>query len=1234
MKPNSSIRAHHFQFRWALCATGLLLAVFAQPNPVLAQAPVIINQPPNASLYLGPDTVVLGDKAVFSVVASGNPAPSYQWNQNGVAVPGATQSGLVIPNVQFTNAGSYTVVVSNSLGCVTSSVAELFVNSPKGGDVDFSFDPGSTVNNTVQSVAVQSDGKVLIGGIFTTVNGATRGYFARLNADGSTDDTFLNGLAGADNWVYSLALQSDGKVLIGGEFATLNSDSSVAQNHLAQLNSDGSTDYTFQFNWNGLYNSIYAVAVQSDGKVLIGGDFPTVVDGMPQSCITRLNCNGSMDPGFQNSLTGAEGIISFVESLAVQSDGKVLIGGIFATVNGVPRNNIARLNSDGSLDTGFQDGLAGVDGEVYAVAVQSDGKVLIGGYFTTVNGVPRNGIARLNSDGSLDPGFQDPGFQDVRIGAYTYHSYVQSVAVQSDGKMLIGGWFTTANGVTRNNIARLNSDGSMDTTFQDGQSGANYTVACVAMQSDGKVLIGGSFSTVNDVTRNYIARLNSDGNLDLTFQNGQGGANGYVYSMVMLSDGKVLIGGSFPSVSGVLRNNVGRMNSDGSLDPGFQNGLTGANNRVTSVAVQSDGKVLIGGWFTTVNGVTRNGMARLNSDGSTDDSFQPDLGGFYSSVQSIAVQSDGRMLIGGWFGTVNGVTRNGIARLNSDGSLDTSFQNGLAGANSGVYSMAVQSDGKVLIGGVFTTVNGVTRNRIARLNSDGSLDASFQNVLIGGNGTVNSVALQSDGKVLIGGWFTTVNGVARNDIARLNSNGSLDTGFLEGLDGVYGGVNCVVVQSEGKVLIGGSFYRVNWVEQNGIARLDSEGSLDTTFQNGLSGAYGNYSAGTVYSVAMQSDGKVLIGGGFSTVNGVLRNYVARLHSSNEDADLAALDLSAGTLSPSFSPGTIAYTTATPLGASSLTVTPTSDDSPATIQVRVNHGAYAAVASGTASSPLAFNLGTNTVEVQVTSADRTVVKTYTMAVVVDTPPPQITCPADVTVGADSGQGYASGVVLGTPDISDNSGSVTAANNAPAQFPVGTNVVTWTAYDPSGNTATCAQLVIVTKVNLPPTATNFIAGTLKNMPTTIALAKLLKGAKASDPDGDTVVVSAVSPGSVHDGTVTLRATTLTYTPPANYSGADAFDFTVSDGYGGTATAQVLVTVREYDSSATQLGLAAMSGGWHFSFAGVAGRTYRVQRATSATGPWTDAASVVMPGAGVGTYDDTNPPEGTGFYRAVYP
>src|SRR5207249_2251470 len=138
---------------------------------------------------------------------------------------------------------------------------------------------------------------------------------------------------------------------------------------------------------------------------------------------------------------------------------------------------------------------------------------------------------------------------------------------------------------------------------------------------------------------------------------------------------------------------------------------------------------------------------------------------------SVAVQSDGRVLIGGAFTAVNGVSRNGIARLNADGSLDNGFQNGLSGVTlppyvGAVYALAVQSDDKVLIGGEFTTVNGESRTNFARLKADGTLDSGFQNGLSGANSSVVSVAVQSNGMLLIGGYFTTVNGVSRNRVAR------------------------------------------------------------------------------------------------------------------------------------------------------------------------------------------------------------------------------------------------------------------------------------------------------------------------------------------------------------------------------------------------------------------------------------------------------------------------------------
>jgi uncharacterized delta-60 repeat protein len=551
----------------------------------------------------------------------------------------------------------------------------------------------------------------------------------------------------------------------------------------------------------GANAGVRAVAVQSDGKIVIGGAF-TTVDGTTRNRIARLNADGTLDTDFNPST-------STVNAVAIQSDGKIVIGGTFTSVNGTTRNRIARLNADGTLDTDFNPG-TGANNTVWTVAVQPDGKIVIGGAFTTVDGTTRNRIARLNADGTLDTSFGN--------GLAGASSTVRAVAVQSDGKVVIGGDFTSVNGITINRVARLNADGSLDATFDPG-TGASSTVNVLAVQSDGKVVIGGFFTTVNGTARNQIARLNADGTLDTSFGNGLAGAGDTVQAVAVQSDGKIVIGGGFTTVNGVSRERIARLNADGTLDTSFGNGLAGAGSGVEAVAVQSDGKIVIGGWFTTVNGVSRNRIARLNADGTLDTSFGDGLAGANNTVYAVAIQSDGKIVIGGNFTSVNGTTINRVARLNADGTLDTGFNPG-TGANFPVWTVAIQSDGKIVIGGNFTSVNGTTINRVARLNADGTLDTDFDPGT-GANNTVNAVAIQSDGKVVIGGDFTSVNGITINRVARLNADGSLDTGFNPG-DGASSTVRAVAVQSDGKIVIGGAFTSVDGTTRNRIARLSEQ----------------------------------------------------------------------------------------------------------------------------------------------------------------------------------------------------------------------------------------------------------------------------------------------------------------------------------------------------------------------------------------------------------------------------
>jgi uncharacterized delta-60 repeat protein len=280
------------------------------------------------------------------------------------------------------------------------------------------------------------------------------------------------------------------------------------------------------------------------------------------------------------------------------------------------------------------------------------GKVLINGPFSGVNGTPTDGVALLNTDGTVDASFQAPGLLNGRS--------VYSLAMQPDGKVLIGGDFDQLYGASpRNRIARLNVDGTLDATFDPG-TGATDAVLRLALQSDGKVLIGGRFTEVGGVARNRIARLNANGTLDATFDPGTG-TNGTPWHLALQPDGKVLIGGSFTEVNGVARNRIARLNANGTLDAAFNPG-TGTNGAPLHLALQPDGKVLIGGEFTEVDGVARNRIARLNANGTLDTTFNPGAGADYI-VNSVSVQPDGKVLIGGWFTQVGGEAHPRIARL-------------------------------------------------------------------------------------------------------------------------------------------------------------------------------------------------------------------------------------------------------------------------------------------------------------------------------------------------------------------------------------------------------------------------------------------------------------------------------------------------------------------------------------------------------------------------------------------
>ena len=721
------------------------------------------------------------------------------------------------------------------------------------GALDPAFYRNSSFNGVVYAVAVQTDGKVVVGGDFTAVSGVPRAGVARLNSNGSLDSTFDPGMGVTANGgaVFALAIYTNGanlgKIVIGGLFGLVDG---VARTNIARLNTNGTLDTSFATGSGAEDGEVDAVAIQpADGKVVMGGTF-TFVQGVEYDFVARLNANGSADSTFL-AYTDDE-----VYSVLVQPDGKILLGGLFTAVNGLTRNGLARLTSTGALDSTalFNPG-TGVAGVVYALGLQSDGKIILGGDFASYRGSACTNITRITTDGTPDATFV------TTLGA---DAPVWAVAPITGGKVLLAGEFGAVNGTNRFGIAQLNSNGSLDTAFDPGD-GADGAVNCLALQSDGKALLGGSFGTMDGLYRTRLARLGTNGSVDVTF-NRDCGTDDAVFATALQSDGKLLLGGVFTIANEASLRGVARLNADGTLDTGFDPG-TGADNYVAGIATYTagtnQGKILIGGGFSSFNGTVVTNLARLLTNGALDGSFQAFIGG--GSVEAVAVMTNGSAVIGGSFTSVSGAGRQGIARLNADGSLDAGFNPAPGIGGVGVYCLAVLTNNKVLIGGSFTNVGGMARAGIAQLGTNGVVDVTFDPGTGVGAGTVNSLAVQRDGKILLGGNFTTVRSVARNGVARLNADGTLDATFDPGAGAGGAEIWSVVAQTNGQVLVGGGFTNFNNVLQAGLARLNTNGVLDLGFDPGA-GVQGDY--GSVYAISLQADGKAVVGGSFATYSGV------------------------------------------------------------------------------------------------------------------------------------------------------------------------------------------------------------------------------------------------------------------------------------------------------------------------------------------------------------------------------
>jgi uncharacterized delta-60 repeat protein len=349
----------------------------------------------------------------------------------------------------------------------------------------------------------------------------------------------------------------------------------------------------------------------------------------------------------------------------------------------------------------------------------------------------------------------------------------------------------------------------------------NDSVNAIAIQSDGKILVGGDFTSYQDIARGRFVRLNTNGSYDDTFNLGSG-FNDSVNAIAIQPDGNILVGGNFTSYQDVDRGRFVRLEASGSYDNTFNLG-SGFNDSVNAIAIQSDGKILVGGNFTSYQDVDRSRFARLQTNGTVDNAAFA----FNSGVNAIAIQPNGQILVGGDFTNYSNTGRNRFVSLNpSLFAFNIEFYLG-DGFNSSVNAIAIQPDGKILVGGNFTSYQDVDRGRFVRISAGGFYDSTF-NLGTGFNDSVNAIAIQPDNKILVGGDFTSYQDTPRNRFVRLDASGFYDSTFNLGT-GFNSSVDAIAIQPDLQILAGGDFTSYQGSDVSKLAKLEDGGSYNTTF---------------------------------------------------------------------------------------------------------------------------------------------------------------------------------------------------------------------------------------------------------------------------------------------------------------------------------------------------------------------------------------------------------------------
>jgi hypothetical protein len=523
-----------------------------------------------------------------------------------------------------------------------------------------SFNPN--INGTVWNVELDNLGNLYVGGSFSLIgNLSSRKSLAKFNNDGTLSS--FNPIFSLADKVYEIKFDAAGDLYVGGNFDIVNGQT---RNNLVKFNSDGTLN-SFSVS---LDNDVKALTFASDGSLFIGGRF-TSVNGISRNMFVKLNPDGT----FNNFNLGLSSNSQEISSIKIDNQGNLYIGGSFFYFNsGQTIQNFVKVSPSG-IHTPF---ITKLNNRVNSIALDDFGFLFVGGSFNTFgSGSVRNNLAKINFDGTLST--FNPNLSNS----------VKSLAIDNQDNLYAVGFFTQIGDSVRTRIAKFNADGTLNIEFKPSiNNGSALSLAVDELQA---VYIGGSFTEINEgITRNNFAKFNSDGSLSDFDPN----LNGIVRSVVLDSDKSVYLGGSFSLIDLTTdRNHFAKFDSTGNLtsfNPNF-------DASVYSLAIDKSGYVYVGGAFTTVDYLTnRDNFAKFNPDGSIN-SLNISLGGL---VKTIAVDAVGSIYVGGsFYFNYGGVYVSNIAKFNSSGSLDSLLFNFDFDYN--VNSILIDHFGAMHVGGDF-----------------------------------------------------------------------------------------------------------------------------------------------------------------------------------------------------------------------------------------------------------------------------------------------------------------------------------------------------------------------------------------------------------------------------------------------------------------------------------------------------------------------------------------------------